>query len=140
MKFYLKKGASISFRHNQPTKSLRNHQRTASRKTRPNFIGATETFIDGPFSNVPARLDESTTGGSTTTGSSVTTGTSGTASTTGSSELSVTTTNTTSSSEGNYIIIWPILYGGHLGSSILGKFYPKYAPKYLTRERHQSVT
>ena len=104
MKFYLKKGASISFRHNQPTKSLRNHHRTASRKTRPNFIGATETFIDGPFSSVPARLDESTTGGSTTTGSSVTTGTSGTASTTGSSELSVTTTNTTSSSEGIYII------------------------------------
>ena len=101
----MKKGASISFRHNQPTKSLRNHHRTSSRKTRPNFIGATETFIDGPFSNVPARLDESTTGGSTTTGSSVTTGTSGTASTTGSSELSVTTTNTTSSSEGMYSLL-----------------------------------
>jgi len=124
VKFYLKKGASISFRHNQPTKSLRHH-RTVSRKTRPNFIGATETFIDGPFSSVPARLDESTTGGSTTTGSSVTTGTSGTASTTGSSELSVTTTNTTSSSEGMYIG--------------LSDFNLKYATKYLTCGRHQSV-
>lgn len=61
VKFYLKKNSSISFRHNQPSKSLRKN----TRRKRPNFIGAKETFIDGP---VIALLESSAaTSGSTTT-------------------------------------------------------------------------
>lgn len=45
VRFCLKKSSSISFRHNQPSKTLR------SRRQRPNFIGAQETFIDGPISH-----------------------------------------------------------------------------------------
>jgi len=80
VKFYLKKSSSISFRHNQPSKSLRN------RRKRPNFIGAQETFIDGPFeqSRSSAATSESTSG-TTTSGDTF-----------GSpSELSLTTTTTT---------------------------------------------
>ena len=88
MKFYLKKSSSISFRHNQPSKSLR------SRRKRPNFIGAQETFIDGPTCGISgisglefgAAIPESTSGSGTS--SENTFGTSP-------SELSMTTTETT---------------------------------------------
>ena len=83
VKFYLKKSSSISFRHNQPSKSLR------SRRKRPNFIGAQETFIDGPVSGISGLefgVPESTSGSGTS--SENTFGTSP-------SELSMTTTETT---------------------------------------------
>lgn len=88
VKFYLKKSSSISFRHNQPSKSLR------SRRKRPNFIGAEETFIDGPIGACGqyGNIDESqsaatseSTSGTTTSGDTFSSP----------SELSLTTTNTT---------------------------------------------
>lgn len=86
VKFYLKKSSSISFRHNQPSKSLR------SRRKRPNFIGAKETFIDGPI----AVLHESS---AATSGSTTTTTTSSGDTFGSSAELSLTTTtNSTSAS------------------------------------------
>jgi hypothetical protein len=95
VKFYLKKSTSISFRNNQPTKSVRKSTR---QRARPNFVGATETFIDGPYSNF--RLDETTTGSSGTSGCSASSATSS-STTSGSSEISVPTT-TTSSEDGKF--------------------------------------
>ena len=86
VKFYLKKSSSISFRHNQPSKSLR------SRRKRPNFIGAEETFIDGPIGSCGqyVNIDESAATSESTSGTTTSGDTFGSP-----SELSLTTTNTT---------------------------------------------
>lgn len=85
VKFYLKKSSSISFRHNQPSKSLRN------RRKRPNFIGAQETFIDGPTGLCQFNHEETSAATSESTSGTTTSG-----DTFGSpSELSLTTTTTT---------------------------------------------
>merc|ERR1712176_927688 len=68
VKFYLKKSSSISFRHNQPSKSLR------SRRKRPNFIGAQETFIDGPVQDESSAAVSESTSGTTTSGETTTSG------------------------------------------------------------------
>jgi len=94
VRFYLKKSSSIAFRHNQPSKSLRN------RRKRPNFIGAQETFIDGPLQDESSAAVSESTSGTTTSGETTTSG-----DTFGSpSELSMTTsatTTTTSESTGS---------------------------------------
>merc|ERR1719277_2075309 len=57
VRFHLRRAATTSFRHvPASSKALRGSSRSRPRKhmrkTRPNFVGATETFIDGPLSCV----------------------------------------------------------------------------------------
>ena len=60
MRFHLRRAATTSFRHvpasSRALRSSRSRPRKSTRdlrhKTRPNFVGATETFIDGPLSYV----------------------------------------------------------------------------------------
>lgn len=121
VRFHLRRAATTSFRHvpasSKALRSSRSRPRKSHmRKTRPNFVGATETFIDGPLSfvdlggempgvNVPnlAQSDDDDyddqVGDSALVATSATSGsTSGSTSVTFSSDLSVPTSVTTTTS------------------------------------------
>lgn len=131
MRFHLRRAATTSFRHvpasSRALRPSRSRPRKSTRdlrhKTRPNFVGATETFIDGPLSfvdlggempgvNVPNLAsddddedDDVAIGDSALVATSATSGsTSGSTSVTFSSDMSVPTstgsTTTTSSEDG----------------------------------------
>jgi len=131
VRFHLRRAATTSFRHvpasSRALRPSRSRPRKSTRdlrhKTRPNFVGATETFIDGPLSfvdlggempgvNVPNLAsddddedDDVAIGDSALVATSATSGsTSGSTSVTFSSDMSVPTstgsTTTTSSEDG----------------------------------------
>ena len=110
VRFHLRKAATTSFRHvPASSKALRGSSRSRPRKhlrkTRPNFVGATETFIDGPLSCVggfaggPPTTDHLTghvCDGRELEGTMATSSSSGSTTGTFSSDLSAPTTNTSS--------------------------------------------